>query len=151
MAEGQDSIVGTDTVKAALVTKVNGDILELFNDVAALTVGTDAHQLTAKTANYSVLAADLIGVYTFTNKGAAGEINFSLPAGAANYKVNFYVAAAQYLKVTADGSEKFRYQGTQGAAGGYVRSNVVGTFFTIFWSGDDWVICSLEGELNYDE
>ena len=151
MATGQDSIVGTDTVKAALTTKVNGDILELFNDIAALTVGAAAHQLSAKTADYTVLATELTGVYTFTNKGAAGAVEFTLPAGAANYKVAFYVAAAQYLKVTANGSEKFRYQGTQGAAGGYVRSNVVGTYFVLTWSGDDWVIHCLEGELKYDE
>lgn len=109
------------------------------------------HVLVAKTANYNVLASDLNGLKTFTNNGAAGEINFSLPAGSANYKTTFIVVDAQYLKVTANGTEKFRYGGTQGAAGGYIRENTVGTVWTITWSGDDWVIAPLTGTLKYDE
>jgi len=147
----QDTILGSDSVYAALVTKVNNDVAELFAAIAALTIGSDMHNLVAKTADYSLTASDLTGVKTFTNDGAAAQINFSLLAGSANYQCHFIVTDAQYLKVTANGSEKFRYQGTEGAAGGYVRSNVVGTVFSITWSGDNWVIHGLEGELKYDE
>lgn len=133
----------------ALAIDSSGDI-EAKND---LTVTGDlyAHTKVAKTSGCTLSAGELNGFHIITNDGAAGEINLALPAGADNYQCHFIVTDAQYLKVTANGTEKFRYQGTEGAAGGYVRSNVVGTVFSITWSGDNWVIHGLEGELKYDE
>lgn len=122
-----------------------------FTAIQAAINAALSHTLTAKTADYSVAAADLTGMKTFTNDGAAGEINFTLPAGAANYKADFYVTDAQYLKVTAAGTNKFRYLSSQGAAGGYIRANTVGTHWSVTWSGDDWVVDIKTGVLNYDE
>ena len=118
--------------------------------VASLASGA-MHVVTAKSSNYSVLAADLKGNTLFTNTGASGEITLALPAGAANYSFGAYVTTAQYLKITANGTEKFRYLATQGAAGGYIRINVVGRYVWCVWSGTEWVIINIQGAWNLDE
>ena len=108
-------------------------------------------EFTSKTSDYTVGSSDCDGTKTFGNDGAGGEVNWSLPAGSSGYAIHFYVVDAQYLKVTANGTEKIRFEATQSAAGGYIRSNTVGNSVTLKWSGDDWVITSIEGEWNYDE
>ena len=99
---------------------------------------------------YSVSASDLTAGLMILNTGATGALNLSLPAGANNYQLMCYVAAAQYLRCTANGSEKFRYLSQQSAGGGYIRSNVVGTFWIIRWLNGEWVIKHLTGTLKYD-
>ena len=96
-------------------------------------------------------AADLAGSITHTNTGAAAEVNFTLPAGVEGYTAAFAVTAAQYLRVTADGTETFRYLGSTSAAGGYIRSNVAGTGWTLKFLSGEWVISGLTGMLQYDE
>jgi len=113
--------------------------------------GGSDHTLAVKTADYNITPSDLDGSKTFTNTGATEEINFSLPVGAVNYKCNFLITENQYLKVTANGTETFRYLGNISAEGGYIRNNVIGTTWTITWSGSEWIITNLEGSLYYDE
>lgn len=91
------------------------------------------------------------GYNTFTNTGATGETVFNLSAGAGNYTCTFEVTAAQFLKVVCTGSETAGYGSTVGAAGGYVRSNVIGTRWKMSWNGSRWSISDLIGVLNYDE
>lgn len=107
--------------------------------------------LTAKTGDGAIATSELTGNTVITNTGAAGAINLTLPAGAADYSISFIVTVAQYLRVTANGTEKFRYYSTQGAAGGYIRDNVIGTAWRIIWTGSDWAIVNLVGTLKYDE
>lgn len=85
----------------------------------------------AKTANYTLTQSDLRGNYTFTNYGAVAEVNLTLPAGFNGARVKIMVASAQYLRATANGTDLFRMGANTGAAGGYVRSNVIGTVFEI--------------------
>ena len=99
---------------------------------------------------YSVTTADLNGLTVFTNTGATGETAFNQPAGADGLRGRAIVTAAQYLKLVANGSEKFRFLGTQSAAGGYVRSNVVGNVIEFDWSGTEWVITGIGGAWTYD-
>ena len=109
------------------------------------------HTVTAKTGDYSVQAADCLGHITYTNSGAVAAVNFTLPAGAANYMLRFNVVASQYLKVTAAATETFRYIAGQSAAAGYIRSNTVGTCWEIFWNGTEWIVRNLSGTLSVDE
>ena len=105
-----------------------------------------------QTTDYNVTASDLqSGAICIDNNGAAGAVNLTLPAGVVNYKLSCYVATNQYLRCTADGTEKFRYAGQQSAAGGYIRTDVVGTFWTIQFLVDEWVISLLTNNLKYDE
>lgn len=136
LATDAETLVGTDTARA--VTPAN---------VASAYKAA----LTAKSSSYPVVAGDLTGRTTFTNTGASGEVTFTLPAGAAWHKVSFIVTVAQYLKILTDGTEKLRFLATQGAAGGYVRSNVIGNTLTIVWDGSNWVITDLGGSWLYDE
>ena len=98
----------------------------------------------------SVTVADLTGFFTFTNTGATGETVFNLPAGMDGMKLNVIVTAAQYMKFVANGTEVFRYRSSTSAAGGYIRSNVVGTCFSIEWDGTQWLITNLIGTLKND-
>jgi hypothetical protein len=113
--------------------------------------GGSDHILEAKTSDYTLVAEDLGGSKTFINTAATGEINLTLPAGAVNYKTSFLVTEEEYLKVTANGTETFKYLGSESAEGGYIRNNVIGTTWTIIWSGSEWIITNLEGSLFYDE
>lgn len=105
----------------------------------------------AKTGNYALTTADLYGNTTFTNDGATGEINFTWPALSAGQKAKFIVVDANYLKITAPAGKKFRYLDTQGAAAGYIRSNVVGNWVICEATEDDIVIGPIGGVWNYDE
>jgi len=131
-------------------------------DVTAKEPGVDSEWLaiylsvvelvkTQAASPYSVTASDLYGNKVFVNTGATGETEFQLPAGAAGYGFEFCVTAVQYLKMTANGTETFRYGGTQGAAGGYIRSNTVGRCGQVKWIGSEWVIMYLNGACNMDE
>jgi len=144
---------GADDIQSATAAQKGLMTLAYASKLDGIETGADvmANTVTAKTENYVVLAADLKGNIVFTNTGGSGEINFTLPAGAANYRVSFLVTVAQYLKVTANGAEKFRWKTTQGAAGGYIRANAIGTHFEILWSGTEWVIINLTSDLLYDE
>ena len=100
---------------------------------------------------YTVVAANLTGLSVFTNTGATGQIINQLPAGADGYTFKGIVTAAQYMQFLCNGTEKIRFQGTQTAAGGYVRSNVVGNVIEAEWSGTEWVITGMGGAWSYDE
>lgn len=104
-----------------------------------------------KTGDYTVLAADLLSNTTFRNTGAGAEVNLTLPAGADSYRFKCIVTAAQYLRCTADGTEKFNYGGDLSAAGGYIRANTVGRAWECEWNGTDWVLTHINGTVNYDE
>lgn len=121
------------------------------NDGGSETLSISAKEtIITKTADYTILTSDLNGLKTFNNYGAIAPIELTLPPGFTNAKTSFFLGAAQYLKVTAAGIEKFRYRTVQGAEGGYVRSNVIGTFWSIWWSGAEWLISNLTNNLKYD-
>jgi len=129
-------------------------------DVTAKTPGTDAEWLqignlpvvlTAKTSSGPLSATELVGNVVITNTGAGGEIELTLQAGAVNYSIEFEVTVAQYLKVAMAGAETCGYGATVGAAGGYVRSNVIGTRWKMTWNGVRWSISGLVGTLKYDK
>jgi len=107
--------------------------------------------LIAKTSSGSVSAAELAGNYILTNTGAGDAIALTLPAGVAGYSVEVIVTVAQYLRLTANGTEKFRYGTSEGAAGGYIRDNVIGTHFKITWSGANWDVQLIAGSVSYDQ
>lgn len=174
----QDTLLSSDSVKDALLTKVNNDIAELFASVAALTaesgvlvssndstvgylngklVAGDNAVLTenndggnetltvnaksnaeAKTANYTVTAAELNGLKTFTNAGASGTVNFTLPVGAAGYRGRFIVIASQTLRITTNtAAVKFRSVGEGLSANNYMDFSTVGQVIEIEYDATD--------------
>jgi len=106
-----------------------------------------------KTINYVILAADLprSGDTLITNRGAGGAINFTLPAGFTGARLIAEVVAAQYLKITAAGTEVISFLGTDTSAGGYIRSDVPGNSVSLYWNGARWVINNITGLWSYDQ
>jgi hypothetical protein len=135
-------------------------LTENLADVTAKTPGTDPEwirlssnyaDLTAKTGDATLTASELLGNVVITNTGAGAAINLTLQPGTADYSITFEVTVAQYLRVTAAGTDKFRYYNLESAAGGYIRSNVIGSRWKITWSGGNWSVHGLIRELKYDE
>ncbi|MBW2635994.1 MAG: hypothetical protein JRC86_00460 [Deltaproteobacteria bacterium] len=104
---------------------------------------------------YVLVADDLQGVTTITNTGAAAETLLAVPAGSdGDIFGPILITAAQYVRITCDGSEKIRYGSIQSVAGGYIRANAVGVLFGGRWSGTEWVVDTLfpiGSTLNIDE
>lgn len=99
-----------------------------------------------KSASYPVVAADM-GT-DFTNIGAAGEVDFTLPAGlASGNEVSFTVGAAQILKVIAPASTTIRMGSTQSAAAGNIAASAVGTHVKLryFASLVSWIAVEVTG------
>jgi len=166
----QKQIVGSDSVKDALKTDSQDNFTELYGvqtevvnardgestllaqvdalqaSIAAIVAGNVAWVYTAKTADYTVLAADLYGTKMFTNKAATATTEFSMPAGAAGYRAGFLALAAYDLRITANGTEKIRYLGAQTAAGGYIQTSTIGDFVILEWDSTQWVAYPMVGQ-----
>jgi hypothetical protein len=57
---------------------------------------------TAKSANYTILAAEASGANAFTNGGATGTITFTLPPAAPGRKVTLLRSAPQTIRIVPD-------------------------------------------------
>lgn len=85
----------------------------------------------AKTADYTVVANTDNGKL-FTNEGAAGAITFSLPAATVGQRYEFYVMAAQELRIDPNGTQTIALDtGVQQAAGAYLTANAVGEHIAV--------------------
>lgn len=96
----------------------------------------------AKTADYTVTAAQAIAGTIFTNTGASGTVVFTLPAIAdcAGCVVRFQVLAAQIIRCDPASSEKLWLEGS-GAAGKYLNvAAVVGNVVSLYNDGTDWIV-----------
>lgn len=95
----------------------------------------------AKTADYTVTTADS-GVL-FTNRGATGAVNFTLPATAyRGFRVGFYVAADQDVTVTA-GTADTMVAFNDAAADSVsfsTASEKVGGMFEVIGDGTGWLV-----------
>lgn len=70
---------------------------------------------------------------TYTNAGAVGAATFVLPAAVVGLKFNFFVQAAQELRIDPDGTETIALPstGVQGAAGKYLTANAIGEWVNL--------------------
>lgn len=84
----------------------------------------------AKTADYAIEAGECGKV--FTNQGASGAIEFSLPAAAVGLWFDFIVKANQELRIDPDGTETIALDtGVQQAAGKYITANAIGEHISV--------------------
>jgi hypothetical protein len=97
----------------------------LFNGFC-LNGARNAHQVDAKTANYTVLVSE--SGKTFTTVGAAGAVTFALPAAVVGLKFRFRVGAAQELRIDPNGTEVIALPstGVAGGAGKYLTADADG-------------------------
>lgn len=101
-------------------------------------------------ANTNLSIVQVAGGRTITNTGTVADINLVLPAGYPGAMLSLLVDEPFYIKVITSGVETIGYIDTTTAGPGYVRSNVVGTHWTLKWSGSVWQICELTGTLKGD-
>lgn len=100
------------------------------------------YPIEAKTANYSVTAADC--GKTFTNRGATGAVNFTLPATAeieAGWWARFFVVADQNVTVTsatADTMSVFNDATADSIAFSTVAERIGGGI-EVVWDGTSWL------------
>lgn len=144
------SISGDD---AAIVLKdANGNLYRLLTDSTngALNVTkngtsigfTGLKKISAKTADYSVLAADC-GT-TFTTRGAAGAVNFTLPATStisAGWWAEFFSAADQNMTVTAATADTITAFNdlTADSIAFSTASEKIGGGVRMVWDGTGWL------------
>lgn len=98
--------------------------------------------VSAKTANYTILNTE--GDTLFTNTGATGEVNFTLPTAAAGLEYRFYTNAAQILRVTAAAGDVIR-RGSQvtAAAGNVATTASLGNYFELVAiDATSWIMIS---------
>jgi len=109
--------------------------------------------VTAKTANYTLVAADLLGNTIFTNYGASAQINFTWPALAANQRCMFRVEAAKGFMITAPAGKTFNYMSQEGAAAGTVLCSTVGNAieFVAVTDASSLGVVSIIGAWTYSE
>jgi len=126
------------------ITKTSGG-LYLWNGSQYLRL--DNNKLTvAKTANYTVVTPkDRDKV--FTNEGAAGQVDFTLPAAASSDgPFIFYVQTAQTLKIIAGAGDTIRVDSFASAAAGYCQSATIGSTVTLVAiNATEWVAISHGG------
>lgn len=126
------------------MVKVGGYWRELpAGDTTAGGGGSSARTVTAKTADYTVLAGDSGTI--FTNGGAAGLVVFTLPdtAGCTSGVTyfTFYAREAGFsIRIQVDGSDHLYYWTNAGGAadvtgGGIMRGEDVGCFLTVLYVG----------------
>lgn len=98
--------------------------------------------IAAKTAAYSVLAADLGTI--FTNRAAGGAVTFTLPATttiAAGWHCKFFVAADQTVTIasnTADTMTMFNDL-TADSIAFSTSSEKIGGGVEVYWDGTGWL------------
>lgn len=105
--------------------------------------------VTAKTADYTVVVND--SNRFFTNTGAAGTVNFTLPTASAGLTYTFYIDASQTLTITAGTSTTIRSGSSVTASAGNITSNTVGnTVRLVAISSTQWVAESIIGTWTFN-
>lgn len=142
-------IEGTVSASAAVIA---GTVTanRYSGDGSSLTGVALSHELRNYTANHTLVTADMKGQLTIGNNGAASTINITLPSGSNNTKISFTVVTAKDLKVSAYSGQQIRFIDGLSTLG-FVRSNGLGTSWTLLWNENEWVITNLNGTLYVDE
>lgn len=136
-----------DLLDVAVTSPVNKQVLRY---AAGVWVNQEELVATAKTANYTITASD--NHVHFDNRGAVGDLVFTLPAAAAGLRFGFacYVPAA-YLRVTAAGADNIAIGTSNSVDGGYVRSNAPFSFLVLeAHAAGQWVASSEVGTWTVD-
>lgn len=98
----------------------------LFNGFT-ISGAKSGHIVSAKTANYTILASE--SGKTFTNTGAAGEVDFTLPVATPGLRFTFALKVAQQIKIlTGNGTDQVALPstGVPGTAGHGITCSTAG-------------------------
>ena len=158
-ASGVFSVQGNAALKGVIARGMAGQSADLFqaqdsnrNVLASITKDgalSAGRVVSAKTANYSVQT----GTPTandrntfFTNSGAIGEVDFTLPFAVPGLTYTFYVDAPRTVKVIANGGATIQVGSNSSISGGSAASSTSGNCLTLVAiSATRWVTQSHEG------
>ena len=108
------------------------------------------HEMRNYSTDHTLVTADVGGHLTIGNKGASAIVNITLPLGVDNNKIEFTIVVAKDLKVIAHAGQQLRFMDSSTSIG-FVRSDVLGTTWSLLWNGNEWVITNLNGTIYADE
>ena len=118
------------TVETDLGTATGAYVWAVPGEVAISSAVQEAAKISVKTAAYSVLASDYHTI--FTNEGATGEVEFTLPAAAAGVgPFTLYVQDDDGIKITAGSGDTIRVGDAVTAAAGSIDATAVGAAITL--------------------
>ncbi len=128
-----------------LVESQADKIITINSDLDILDTRLGSVSVTARTTALTLAATD--GNKVFTNEGASGEVDFTLPSAAAGIgPYTFIIEAAQVLKVIAHSGDTIRMAATVGAAAGNISANTVGNVVTLVaMNATEWIVISAIG------
>ncbi len=136
VSANRDILAVCATGESSTLRSLAGEILSDFSGDGTIAPGV----VTAKTASYSVLAAD--NNVSFTNTGASAAIVFTLPSSGAG-SFTFIVVEDFSLTITAQGSDIIRVGTVVTGAAGSIVSTVVGSVITLQKIDTEWTSFSV--------
>jgi hypothetical protein len=101
--------------------------------------------VTAKTADYTVLATDLNKV--FSNAGAGGTVVFTLPAvrNSINAALKFPLLAAQVVRLLPQSGEAVDLNGSAVVTKYLNVAGVIGNYVDVYCDGVKWIVVGYSG------
>lgn len=119
-------------------------IARITNGSTGIGALTTALSIVPKTGNYTVVVTD--SARLFTNTGAAGEVDFTLPAAALGLVFEFSITVAQVLKVIANTGDTIRIAASVSASAGNISASTIGNCVRLVCiAANKWVAQSNEG------
>lgn len=115
------------------------------NTTAPAAINTGALTV-AKTSNYTIVLGD-IGTH-FTNGGASGAVQFTLPTPQAGFVFRFTCIAAQVVTVVTPSGSIFgpgSLSGTTRTITGTTAANQYSSFDVVCYDGSNWVVRGVSG------
>lgn len=127
-----DGAAGRPIGRALQAASGSGSIIEVLIDE-----GVGGSAVTDHTADATLTADDMGGLHTTI--GAAGTVDLTLPSAALGLEAQFYVGAAQTLRVSPPAGEKISLPstGVPGTAAKGIEANAVGETVRVKGNGVD--------------
>lgn len=89
---------------------------------------------------------------TFSNSGASGGVNVTLPLNPQlNTRYTFLVEAAQQLLIQANPGVRIQLGQNTSSAGGFVESSISGSALTLVWTGSVWFANDTQEQWSIDQ
>lgn len=100
--------------------------------------------IVVKTANYQLLSSD--SIKTFTNTGAVGEVDFTLPTWSLGLSFNVVISTAQTVKIVAGAGSTIQLSTLSTTIGGDIFTAIVGCAVTVTAvSNNLWIATNIAG------
>lgn len=151
MNTGNESIAGVKTFTSFPITPSSGPSSDYQT---ANKKYVDDHDFVFATTSLSgtsgaLTATQCNGFTTFINSGVVTRI---LPTAAVGLRVSFLSTSTDSFKIYANTGDLISYNGNNTTSGGYIHSDIEGTYFELICtSTSEWRISVLNDSIKYDE